>query len=280
MDANTCRRVVLVVLDGLRPEAIDTFHLSHVQALEATGASTRTAQTVAPSVTAAAMGSLLTGVTPEMHGLTSDRFHIPRSREPIHPLPAVLRDAGLMTSTFIAQLPFLYRRLGRALAERLGVQAPHFVGTNAEEIASAAAATLRTQRSGLIVIHLADADREGHVHGWMSPEYGRAACALDAALGAISGLALDDAAGETLLIACADHGGGGAVFNDHESDHRLDRTIPIMLAGANVRAGAQIGAASLLDIPATILSALGVSAPAEYCGRSLLEAIAVCAKAA
>lgn len=269
-----CRRVVLVVLDGLRPDAIDAFSLPHLLALESVGASTRTASTVSPSVTAAAMGSLLTGVRPEVHGLTSDRFHIPHSRGPVHPLPAALREAGLTTSAFLAQPPLLFRRLGKALAVRLGIQSAHFVGQQAPEIALAARHTLATQRRGLIVFHLPDADRAGHAHGWMSPEYGDAARRLDATTGLLRALALDDHMDDTLLVVCADHGGGGAVSNDHDSAHPLDRMIPVILAGCGVRRGAALGDASLLDVPVTLLSVLGVPVPDDYEGRVLEEAFA------
>ena len=74
------RRVVLVVLDGLRADAIPTFGLRCWQRLASLGASSLCGTTVAPSVTAAAMASLLTGAPPAVHGLRSDRFHLPRSQ--------------------------------------------------------------------------------------------------------------------------------------------------------------------------------------------------------
>ncbi len=269
-----CRRVVLVVLDGLRPDAIDAFSLPHLLALESIGASTRTATTVAPSVTAAAMGSLLTGVHPEIHGLTSDRFHVPHSRGPVHPMPAALRDAGLHTSAFLAQPPLLFRRLGKALAKRIGIHTAHFVGQQAPEIVLAARHTLSAQRSGLVVFHLPDADRAGHAHGWMSPEYAAAARRLDATTGLLRALALDDHMDDMLLMVCADHGGGGAVYNDHNTDHRLDRTIPLIMVGCGVQRGASLGHASLLDVPATILTVLGVPVPENYSGVPLHAAFA------
>jgi hypothetical protein len=273
MPAFNCRRVVLVVLDGLRPDAIDAFSMSHVHALELSGASTRSARTVLPSVTAAAMGSLFSGVPPKTHGFVTDRFHLPRPTGAVHPLPAVLRDAGMITSAFLAQPPVLYRLLARALAERLGVSSPHFVGQAAHEIVGAARDTLRTQRTGLIVLHLPDADQAGHAHGWMSAQYASAARRLDEATGVISEQALDGGAADTLLIVCADHGGGGAVSNDHDSAHPLDCTIPIVMAGAGVLAGSALLDATLLDIPATILAALRVQCPESYTGRALIEAV-------
>lgn len=43
---------------------------------------------------------------------------------------------------------------------------------------------------------------------------------------------------------------------DHESDHPLDRTIPMLLARTAV-AGDELDAPLLLDVPATVLWALG-----------------------
>lgn len=268
-----CRRVVLVVLDGLRPDAIDTFELRALQALEASGASTRDAKTVRPSVTAAAMGSLLTGVAPEQHGLRTDRFHVPRPTLTLQPVPATLRAAGLLTSAFLARPPLLYRRLGHLLAARLGVEAAHFVDGDATRIAAATCATLSMQRSGFVLVHLPDGDRAGHAHGWMSPAYGQAARCMDDAVSAIAEQAFRDPPGSTVMMVCADHGGGGVVPDNHDSDHPLDRTIPIIMAGGGIAAGTQFGGASLLDVPATILSLLGVRRPACYAGRSLLELV-------
>jgi arylsulfatase A-like enzyme len=269
------RRVITVVLDGLRSDAVHALDLHHVRALAARGAFTWTAQTVAPSVTAAAMGSLLTGVRPERHGLTSDRFHIPRSRGPVVPLPRQLTDAGYMTTACMADVPLLYRRIARALARRLGVARPVFSGQGAPEILRAAQPWLASQRSGLVLLHWPDADRAGHEAGWMSPAYAAAARRLDATLGALVSHCDLDGDGSTLLIVMADHGGGGVDPRNHDSAHPLDRTIPLILAGGHAARGRHLGAGvSLLDVPATILWALGITRPAAQEGRVLLEAFA------
>lgn len=266
------RRVILVVLDGLRPDAIDTFGLEHLQRLMATGAWTRSASTVSPSVTAAAMGSLVSGASPAVHGLRSDRFHLPVPTGRVDPLPRVLADHGMGTSAFVRELPLLFRPLGGRIARLAGVGDARFAGTDAPSILLGARGTLRARRPGLVLLHWPDADRAGHAHGWMSREYGEAARRLDATLGLL--VALADLCNEpsTLLVALADHGGGGAKPDDHDSAHPLDRTIPICFAGAAVRPGELAAHATLLDVPATICWALGVPVPASYPGRVLLEA--------
>jgi arylsulfatase A-like enzyme len=264
------RRVVLVVLDGLRADAIPTLNLRCWNQLARAGASSLAGSTVSPSVTAAAMASLLTGAAPEVHGLRSDRFHLPRSRGAVHPLPRVLAEAGLPTSGFIAELPVLFRGIGKRIAQQLGVGAPCFAGGNAPEILFRAQACLAAQQRGLLFFHWPDCDRAGHETGWMSDEYARAAYRLDETLGLLATLANVERDPGTLLIALADHGGGGVDPRNHESAHPLDRTIPVLLAGGH--AAGELRSPSLLDIPATVLWALGVPLPASYVGRPLVEA--------
>jgi hypothetical protein len=84
------RRVVLVVMDGLRPDAISAFGLPTIGAVFQTGASTFSGRTVSPSVTAAAMTSLFTGVGPEGHGVNGSRFGLPWGTLQVTPLPMAL----------------------------------------------------------------------------------------------------------------------------------------------------------------------------------------------
>lgn len=266
--ASPVRRVVLVVLDGLRPDAIPRFGLSHIAALSREGASTMLGRTVAPSVTACAMASLLTGASPERHGLQSERFHLPRARGPIDPLPRVLAAHSYPSSAYLAKMPLLFTGIAHRIASHLGLTEARFRGRGCEEILATATPALREQRRGLILMHWPDADRAGHDSGWMSDPYADAALRMDAALGAlVNTVGLEDP--HTLLVALADHGGGGAVPDHHNSDHPLDRTIPVMLAGGAVRPGDLGAGASLLDVPATICWALGIPRPESYAGRPL-----------
>lgn len=266
-------RIVLVVLDGLRPDAVERFDLEHWRRLATRGASTLRATTVAPSITAAAMGSLLTGVAPATHGLQSDRFHIPRSAGPIHPMPRCLREAGIPTTTFIHRIPYVFRGIASRMSRMLGVAEPHFVGSTARDLVDAARRCIEERRRGLVLLHLPDADRAGHAEGWMSEPYGAAARRLDEALGRIAAYARVDDDPATLLIAVADHGGGGVDPRDHASEHAHDRTIPLLISGPAARPSS-IRVASLLDVPPTVLWSFGVPVPAAYAGSPLVEALA------
>jgi type I phosphodiesterase/nucleotide pyrophosphatase len=264
------RRVVVVILDGLRPDAIQRFHLQTLHRLLTCGAWTLRGATVAPSVTTAAVTSLMTGVSPNVHGLAGDHLFIPRAKQHLTPLPRQLATHGLPSAGFMGQVPAIFRGVAARVGRRLGLDTLRLAGKGAAEVLVSAEATLDTQRTGLVLLHWADADRAGHDFGWMSPEYAEGCRELDNALDRLTSIADD---GETLFIGLADHGGGGRVPNDHESDHALDRTIPILLWGSGV-VSRQLGPAKLLDVPPTVLTALGVSVPETYEGRILWEAFA------
>lgn len=265
-------RVVLVVIDGVRADAVPLFGMPHLERLMARGAWSLAARTVAPSVTAAAMGSLLTGVAPLAHGLASDRFRWPRPTVPLHPLPQVLAAAGVPSQAHLARVPRAYRRLAEGFARLLGVTHATLQGQHARAIVAAAETSGRLADRGLHLHHWPDADRAGHADGWTSRAYVRALREADAALGAL--VQLIDAAGadDTLLVVLSDHGGGGAVFRNHDSDHPHDRRIPLVLAGPQVQPGRLDDGHSLLDVPCTVAWALGVPVPAGWHGRPLTEA--------
>lgn len=266
-------RVIAVVLDGLRPDAIEAFQLASVRRIATHGASALDARTVAPSLTWPAITSVLTGVVPDIHGIRHESFHVPRPTQPLSPLPEQLLRAGFPSSAFLNELPLMHRAFGLRLAERIGFNRTRFSGATALDVLAAARGTLRLQRRGLLYFHWFDADRAGHEHGWMSPQYGAAAQVLDAALGQLVSLTGLHSDPQTLLIAFADHGGGGLDPRHHEGEHPLNTTIPILLAGGLVQPR-RLEQVHLLDLAPTIAWSLGVDIPATYSGRAIREAFA------
>ena len=272
--ATPIRRVILLVLDGLRPDAIPRFGLHHTSALARNGASTMLGRTVTPSVTACAMASLLTGAAPEQHGLQDTKFRIPRPRGPLHPLPRLLAEHSFPSSAFLARVPMLLSGVAQRIATHVGMATSRFSGTTANDILTAATATLKAQQRGLILLHWPDGDRAGHAHRWMSEGYEEAARGMDREVGRlVQMVGLTDSA--TLVIALADHGGGGAVPGHHDSAHPLDQTIPIILAGGAVRRGDLGRGTSLLDVPATIAWVLGIPVPTSFAGTPLTSCFAM-----
>jgi Type I phosphodiesterase / nucleotide pyrophosphatase len=265
------RRVVLLVLDGLRADLVGDPRFPNLIALRDESAHTVEAITVLPSVTAVAMTSLLSGVGPADHGVDTDRFRVPTPRRPLQTLAHVVTAAGLPSLGVVRQVPWLIKPLARRIVNALGVSSAIFAPANARSLLDAALPALRTQRDGLIILHWPDCDAIGHRTGWMSPAYLAAVGQMDRALGVLR-RELAGTRDDTLLIALADHGGGGRVATHHDSAHPLDCTIPVFFDGACVTPQVLPSGLSILDVPATVLWALGLPVPAQYAGTPVRDA--------
>jgi hypothetical protein len=267
----TARRVILLVLDGLRADLIGDPRFPHLARLRVDSASTIDATTVLPSVTAVAMTSLLSGLSPADHGVDSDRFRVPAPRVPMTTLPEAVIAAGLPATGIVRKVPWVLRHTAARIVRALGLERTIYAQPNAHVLLNAAAPVIRGQRTGLIVIHWPDCDAIGHAAGWMSLPYLTAVARMDHALGMLLEQ-IDETLDDTMLIAMADHGGGGRVATHHDSAHPFDCTIPIMLFGAGVQAQELPSGLTLLDVPPTVLHALGIAIPATYAGTPITQA--------
>lgn len=149
-------RVVLLVLDGLRADLVGDARFPHLASMLSASARTLTATTVLPSVTAAAMTSLLTGVPPVVHGIADDRFRVPDPARNVATLPGLISDAGLPTAGVVRQVPWLLRPTAKRIVRALGLNATQFASANAHSLLNAALPALRGQPDGFIVIHWPD----------------------------------------------------------------------------------------------------------------------------
>lgn len=264
-------RVVLLVIDGLK--AADRYepNMPGLADLFSRFASTSHATTVIPSVTAAAMTSLFSGVEPRVHGV-ADRFGVPANPARLTPITRALAAEKLPVTIVCRRISPAYGWVARRIGAVAGVSDARFGGRNASEILDAAIPVLATQRQGLVFMHWPDVDDVGHAHGWRSAEYALATREVDRSVRRLTRLLSLDSDPSTLLVICADHGGGGTRPREHDSDHPSDTTIPIVIAGAAARSATIAPGASLLDIPPTVLWSLDVAIPPSYSGRVLREA--------
>jgi arylsulfatase A-like enzyme len=265
------RKVVLIVVDGLRPDVVTEGDMPILEELMLQGWRAEQAVTVRPSVTVAALTSLATGVSPATHGLTEAKLrHLPGTRG-LRPLPMELRRLGVETSIVTPEIPGAGRWLAGALVRLAGAcrlitpaSAPNVLMDTAVRHLEA------NMKRELVVVYLNDADLAGHAWGWMSPAYRQAAKAIDRALAHIVRLADDP---ETLVVITADHGGGGVLERDHDHPHPINDAIPLILLGGRVvPAFTSSSPVRLLDIPPTVLHGFGGTAPRAYEGRVIHEA--------
>lgn len=262
--------VVLVSIDGLRPDAIETFQLPTLQRLVRSGAYTLSAATVLPSRTLPSHVSMLTGVLPGEHRILWNRAaFVPRDRVRSPTIFEIARASGLRTAAFFSKAKF-------GVLQREGTldysQAPGgwFGRWPSDRTASDVATYLATARPHLLFVHLPDPDSTGHREGWMTQEYAQAALFADTALARIiaaASRAYGD--GNFTLIVTADHGGHG---KDHGSTDPFDVDIPWIAWGRGVRPGVLAGVqVRTVDSAATVLWLLGVETPPGWSGRPVAE---------
>ena len=264
------RRLVIVLADGLRPDAVSPSVMPSLDALGRVYTLARRARTVRPSATVAALASLATGVGPDTHRLIEPGLEfLPRLRT-IRPVSRVLARAGIPTDIVTADLGPAALPVAWALASTAGARRLVAKGSRARDTAAAAHRLLSQREQRLLFVYLPDCDRAGHAHGWMSDPYLEAAAEVDAAVGLLSPWT-----DEAVFIVTADHGGGGVTANEHDEPHPVNDHIPLIVAGPGVTRRHQLtGTISLLDVPATVLWWFGVPVPGDYEGRPLAEAFA------
>jgi len=259
---------VLILADGLRPDAVSPSLMPSLSALSAAYTSAHSARTVRPSATVAALASLATGVGPQTHRLVEPGLGFLPGLGTLRPVARELAKVGLPADIVAGSLGVGAFPVAWALAAAAGARELITSGRRARDVAAAARERLERFSSGLMFVYLPDCDQAGHAHGWMSDTYLTAAAEVDAAIGMLSPVSDD-----SVLLVTADHGGGGVQPREHDEPHPVNDHIPLVIAGPRVtRSHALTRPVSLLDVPATILWWFGLEIPVCYEGQPLVEA--------
>ena len=254
-------RVVIVSVDGLRPDALQQVNPPNLRALLAKGAYTWQAQTITPSNTLPSHVSELTGYPPARHGITWDDYLPANGAIKVPTLFIAARKAGRRTALVSGKEKFNTLRDTAEMDVFVG-------GTRSDaDVADQAVAQLYAGVD-LLFVHLPDVDLSGHATSWMSATYLDKVAKADEALGRIMNALPEN----TTLILTADHGGHASI---HGTTDRLDMTIPWIIAGPRIRQGYAITApVSTLDTAATAAFLLGLILPADITGKPVLDAFA------
>jgi arylsulfatase A-like enzyme len=265
------RNVVLVSIDGLRPDAIDGYATPTLRRLVREGSYSLSARTIMPSKTLPSHTSMLSGEPPDQHGvLWNTAAGAKVDVVEFSTVFSVARAHGYRTAAFFSKSKF-------SPLQRPGTldysQAPGgwFGRWSSERTVGDVRAHLEIEAPNLLFVHLSDPDRAGHDNGWMSAAYGRAVEATDAALGELLSAAdRSYGTGNYSVLVTADHGGHEY---DHGSSDSRDVTIPWIAWGRGVRPGALTGVRiNTFDTAPTVLWLLGVQEPDSWDGSPVLEA--------
>ena len=269
--ASASRHVIVVSIDGLRPDAIEAYGASTLQRLMREGSYTLSGTTIDPSKTLPSHTSMLTGQPPERHGVVWNT--VATARANTIDLPNVFglaRARGYTTAAFFSKPKFQPLQVAGTLDYS---QAPGgwFGQWSSKRTLTDVAKYLVAARPNLLFVHLPDPDVAGHSSGWMTPEYGRAVLATDGEVSRLMGLATQAfGEGNFSVIVTADHGGHES---NHGSDDPRDVTIPWIAWGRAVKPGLLTPATvSTMDTAATVLWLLAIDRPEDWTGQPVVDA--------
>jgi predicted AlkP superfamily pyrophosphatase or phosphodiesterase len=261
--APRARRVVILSIDGMRPDAIMAASMQHLLGLMQNGAYSLNAQTTYPSVTLSAHASMLTGLCPSEHGVNWNDYMPENGYAQGTDIFDLAHAAGLHTYMYVTKKKLVQ------LTEPSSLDGSVFVNDRDTVLMDRLLEEF-PQDFGVLFIHFGITDGMGESYGWLSPQQLSVLYRADQALGQLLDK-LDELGlrSETLIIVTADHGGHDST---HGSNSPADMTIPWIASGAGVQPKALTTLIHTTDTAATAAFALGLPIPPEWNGVPVYEA--------
>lgn len=257
------RRVLILSIDGFRPDAIPLAPMPTLMELMKDSAYSLTAQTVYPSVTLPAHTSMLSGQCPSKHHVDWNDYLPEKGYAQVTDLFDVVHAAGMQTVMYVGKEKL------RQITEPSSTDIFRFINDRdlviTQDLIDEFPVDFR-----LMFVHFPTTDDMGHVYGWLSGEQLSVLFRADQAIAKL--LAELDAHGlrnETLFIITADHGGHDMI---HGSSLPVDMTIPWIASGAGIHPGELQSPINTVDTAATAAFALGLQIPPEWDGIPVYEA--------
>ncbi|MBQ7320038.1 MAG: alkaline phosphatase family protein [Clostridia bacterium] len=253
-------KVILISIDGMRPDGVLRCGNAFVDELMQRGSYTMDAQTVFPSVTLPCHMSMFHSVPPERHGMTTN-LYMPQVR-PINGLFEQIAGAGGSCAMYYGWEPL--RDVARPGSLRF---AEYFNAYAADAtdgyLTDRAIARIESDHPDFVFLYMVETDEKGgHDSGWMTDTYlGYISAAIDNVKRVVERFG-----DEYTVIVTADHGGHG---RGHGSDDPQDMTIPMFFLGGRFAPGVALEQVTILDLAPTIASILGVPAAPEWEGKVL-----------
>ena len=228
------QRVLIISVDGLRPDLLLRARTPHIRSLMERGAYSMWARTTEMSITLPSHTSMLTGVTPEYHRIFWNHY-IENFYPPVPTIFELAHKVGLpdhRLTTGIVAGKIKFHELEKPGTVDYADVYQDREGSNLE-VGQSAADMIRHHSPQVMFVHLPDVDVAGHGKGWGTPDQIEAIERADEAVGMIlDALKKKGLVQSTLIILSSDHGGqgGGHGPNDPRSRH-----IPWIVAGPGIR---------------------------------------------
>lgn len=252
------RKVLIVGIDGVRPDAFQVADTPNMDALIANGAVSWTCMAEDISFSGPCWSTILTGVHRAKHGVTSNSF-VPNNFSAYPHFFARLRGAegacpGIRTASIVHWAP-VNTNIVMGNADVIQTY------TTDDAVRDAVAAEVSQGTTDVVYLHLDDVDHAGHAYGFSPtvPQYVQAIEQEDARVGVIMN-AIESrpsyANEDWLVIIVSDHGGSGTSHGANTLEHR---TTIFAVTGASTQIGTTFTNTTLADVVPTVLTFLGIA---------------------
>lgn len=248
--------VVVITVDGLRPDALAAAPAPNLQALLA-GSVAGEARAVEMPETLPSHVSMAAGVPPSVHGVT---FNNDRNQELARDtIFNRVHDSGGRTGLYYGKtkLRMLAPRGSADIAygNVIGQDQLGMIGRVAQRFVD----DFDRQAFRLAWVQLREPDWEGHNFGWMSDRYLAALRAADAEVGRIlAAIAASEHAAGTAVLLTSDHGGEGN--SHHGGGTELSFRVPFACRVPGVAPRKLRDPVPLTAVAPTVLALLGLPA--------------------
>jgi predicted AlkP superfamily pyrophosphatase or phosphodiesterase len=254
-------KVLIVGIDGCRPDALQAAQTPNIDKLIGGGAYSFDAQTCALTKSGPSWASVLTGVWPDKHGVINNSMAGERFDQYPHFFKR-LRELrpDLYTASIVHWEP-IHSQIVSGADQSMAYPID-------EEVTDAAVRLLAESRLDMLFLHFDDVDGAGHRNGYSAKarEYVDAISQIDSYVGEIiTALSARPtyAQEEWLIVATTDHGGSDVRGPEdkkyrHGDDVPEHRTVFLIISGDSTMTGRIEPAPVSVDIPPTILTHLGV----------------------
>ena len=256
------KKVILISIDGMRPDGLKMCGNSYVQELEKMCSYTYNASSMIPSVTFPCHFSMTHSVTPQRHGILSNTY-VPQVR-PVKGIFEKISDAGGVSAMFYGWEPLRDIAMPGSLKFATYINA-YMQDSGDTVLTDEAEKLISAHKPDFVFLYMVETDEKGgHDNGWMSEEYLRR---ISIAMDNVKRI-IEKFGEEYSVIIMADHGGHD---RSHGTELPEDMTIPLFFYGPDFTPGNNLRNASLLDIAPTIAAIMGIPVDREWEGKSLLN---------
>lgn len=255
-------KVILISIDGMRPDGLEKCGHPFVEKLKEIGAYTLDAKTVFPSVTLPCHMSMFHSVPPQRHGTTTN-IYMPQVR-PVSGLFEQIKSAGGKSGMYYGWEPL------RDISRPGSLISAEYIHSYAEEdtdsiLTDKMFACAEKTELDFIFLYMVETDEKGgHDNGWMTDAYLKR---LHTAIGNVQRV-VEELGDLYTVIVTSDHGGHD---RSHGTDMPEDMIIPMFFVGKQFTPGRKLENVSILDLAPTVASILDVPPAEEWEGKSLIK---------